>query len=301
MKIDPRRLLELLAVAKYRSISGAAEATNVSQPGLSQSIALLERELGVKVLERGRHGARLNEFGDALAFHAEALEALLHRAEDEMRMRSLGLAGSLAIGITPVTAVGLVPHALDMLLQETPGVLVSVTEGLDKEIMHMLRTRQLDLLVSRLGVGPAFSDVEEERLFAADWALITSPRHPLAGHASVKLSELQDVQWALPAGGSAFREQMERVFAVVGQRWPQHGIVTNSILAIKSAVMTTDCVTVMSPSLVEIEVAMGRLRAIPLEDVEPLQPVGLIWRRDDKMSAIAARFAKILRAIAVEA
>ncbi len=300
MKIDPRRLLDLLAVAKYRSISGAAEATNVSQPGLSQSIALLERELGVRVLDRGRHGARLNELGEALVFHAQALEALLVRANDEIRMRSLGLEGPLAVGITPVTAVGIIPRALDVLLHETPAVAVSVTEGLDREIMHMLRTRELDLLVSRLGVGPDYPDVEAERLFSADWALITGPRHPLADRSSLKLSELQDVQWVLPAGGSAFREQMERVFAAVGQSWPARGIVTNSILAIKAVVMNSDCVSIISPRLVEVEVATGRLRSIPLEDVAPLQPVGLIWRRDDKLSPIAARFAKILRGIAQE-
>ena len=300
MKIDPRRLLDLLAVAKYRSISGAAEATNVSQPGLSQSIALLERELGVRVLERSRQGARLNEVGDALIFHAEALEALLIRAQDEIRLRSLGLEGPLAIGITPVTTVGMVPRALDILLHETPGVSVSVTEGLDREIMHMLRTRQLDLLVSRLGVGPDYPDIEEERLFTADWSLITGPRHPLADRPSVKLSELQDVQWALPAGGSAFREQMERVFSSVGQHWPQRGIVTNSVQAIKSVVMNSDCVSIISPRLIEVEVALGRLHSIPLEDVAPLRPVGLIWRRNDKLSPIAARFAKILRSIAQE-
>jgi DNA-binding transcriptional LysR family regulator len=272
----------------------------VSQPGLSQSIALLERELGAKVLDRGRHGARLNEIGDALIFHAQALETLLDRASDEVRMRALGLEGPLAIGITPVTAVGMVPRALDLLLHETPGVSVSVTEGLDKEIMHLLRTRQLDLLVSRLGVGPDYPDVEAERLFAADWALITGPRHPLADRPSLRLSELSDVQWVLPTGGSAFREQMERVFASVGQGWPRRGIVTNSILAIKDVVMNSDCVSIISPRLVEVEVAMGRLRAIPLVDVRPLQPVGLIWRRDDKLSPIAARFAKILRSFAQE-
>jgi LysR family transcriptional regulator of gallate degradation len=300
MKIDPRRLLDLLAVAKYRSISGAAEATNVSQPGLSHSISLLERELGVRVLDRGRQGARLNEIGDALVFHAQALEALLARADDEIRMRSLGLEGPLAIGITPVTAVGMVPRALDILLHETPGVSVSLSEGLDREMMHQLRTRQLDLLVSRLGVGPDYPDVEEERLFAADWSLITGPRHPLAGRPSLRLSELQDVQWALPAGGSAFREQMERVFSSVGLRWPQRGIVTNSILAIKSVVMTSDCVSIISPRLVEVEVALGRLHSIPLEDVRPLQPVGLIWRRNETLSPLAARFAKILRGLAQE-
>ena len=112
MKIDPRRLLDLLAVARHGSFSGAAEATNVSQPGLSQSISQLERGLGVRLLDRDRHGARLNVFGKALAFHAQALESLLDRAKEETRLLSLGLEGLLSIGITPVTAVGLVPKAL---------------------------------------------------------------------------------------------------------------------------------------------------------------------------------------------
>jgi len=47
-------------------------------------------------------------------------------------------------------------------------------------------------------------------------------------------------------------------------------------------------------------VALGRLRSIPLEDVGSLRPVGLIWRRDEKLSPIATRFAKILRSIARE-
>lgn len=301
MKNDPRRLLDFLAVAKYRSISGAAEATNVSQPGLSQSIALLERELGLKLLDRSPHGTRLNEFGEALMFHAEALEALLQRSSEEMRRRALGLEGSLAIGITPATTVGLVPSALHLLMQESPDVLISMTEGLDEDIVHKLRTRQLDLLVSRVGIGQAYADVNEEPLFAADWTLITGPRHPLATHRSVKLGDLQEVLWALPAHGSAFREQMEGVFASVGQRWPQRGIATNSILAIKSVVMTTDCVTIMDPRLIGVEAALGRLCSVPLEDVERPKPVGLVSRRGDNLSPIAARFVKILRHLALEA
>src|SRR5437870_1313615 len=104
IRIDPRRLLDLLSVTRHGSFSGAAEATNVSQPGLSRSIALLEREVGQVVLERGRQGARLNTSGASLAFYAEALEALLERAKEDMRLRNLGLEGSLKIGVTPITA-----------------------------------------------------------------------------------------------------------------------------------------------------------------------------------------------------
>jgi DNA-binding transcriptional LysR family regulator len=300
MKIEPRRLLELLAVARHGSISGAAEAVNMSQPALSQSIALLEREVGVKVLERGRQGARLNDYGDALVFYAQALESLLGRAGEEIRMRSLGLEGTLAIGITPVTAVDLVPRCIEILTRETPNIAISVVDGLDQEITEMLRTRQLDLLVRRLGIAARHSDIEEERLLGVDWSLITAPGHPLAGRASVRLSDLADVQWVLPAGGSAFRQQMEQVFASAGLDWPARGISTNSILAIKSIVMKSGYVSVISPRLVEVEAAAGRLEVIRLEDVGPLRPVGLVWRRGEKLSPIAARFAKIIRTLAQE-
>lgn len=296
MRIDPRRLLDLLAVSRHGSFSSAAEALNVSQPGLSQSIALLEHGLGVRVLERGRHGARLTEFGEVLVFHARALESLLDRAMEETRLRSLGLEGPLAIGITPVTAAALVPQAVAMLRNETPNVSVSISEGLDDELVDLLRARVLDLVVCRL--RPGLQDLESEPLVMSDWALITSPSHPLAQRASVSLREVTGVQWVVPAGGSAFRRQMETVFASAGIEWPVRGISTNSIVAIKSIVMNTECVTAMSPALVQVECEAGRLRAVPLTDVAPLQPVGMIWRAGEDLSPIAARFANVLRAAA---
>jgi len=298
MKVDPRRLLDLLIVARHGSFSAAATATRISQPALSKSIALLEREVGVRVLERDRQGARLNVVGEALVRHAQALESLLDQAKEEMRLRSLGIEGPLSIGITPVTAVGLVPAALEFLTQQTPNVSVSVTEGLDNEIVSLLRSRELDLVVSRLGVGPHYPDIVELPLIFAGWSLITRTQHPLAGRSSISLNELSDVQWVLPAGGSAFRQQMEVVFTSAGIRWPTRGINTNSILAIKAIVMNTDCVTIMSPRLVEVECGAGRLCSVPLTDVSALRPVGLMWRRDDALSPIAARFAEILQRVA---
>lgn len=293
MRLDPRRLLALLAVARHGSFSSAAEALNVSQPGLSQSIALLERGLGVRVLERDRHGARLTEAGRALAFHARALDALLQRAKDETQLRAEGIEGPLAVGLTPITATSLLPRALAMLLRETPQVSVSLVEGLDDELVAMLRARELDLIVSRLQPGAA--GVVGEPLLTADWALVTRPSHPLAARKAIALGDITGVQWVVPAGGSAFRRQMEIVFSAAGVPWPIAGISTNSILAIKAIVMNTEGVTIMAPGLVEVECRAGYLCAVPLEEPGPAQPVGMMWRAGDEQSPIAARFMKMLR------
>lgn len=297
VKIDPRRLLDLLSVAQHGSFSAAAAAMNVSQPGLSRSIALLEREVGAKVLERGRQGAHLNAMGSALIFHAEALEALLERAREDMRLRTLGLEGAVRLGVTPITAAGIVPRALEILVKAAPRVHVSMTEGLDSEIADLLRRGHLDLVVSRIGNGSNDPELEEQELFYSDWGLITGVDHPLAARSSVRLSDLRDVRWVLPAGGSAFRQQMERVFSASDLGWPTQSINTNSILAIKAIVMSTDCVSLMARELVEVEVAAGRLRVIALEGVESQRPVGMMWRRNEKLPPIAARLVDILRRV----
>ena len=302
MKLDPRRLLDLLAIARHGSFSGAAEAINVSQPGLSQSIAQLEHGLGgIRLLERDHRGARLNEFGKSLAVHAKALESLLERAMEEIRLRSLGMDGLLSIGITPVTAVGLVPRALEVFLRASPNVQVSITEDIDDRILSMLRSRELDLIVSRLGISSDYPDIETEPLVFADWSLITRAQHPLASLSSISIKDLANAQWVVPAGGSAFRQHMESVFAVAGISWPQRAISTNSILAIKAIVMNTDCVTIMAPQLVEVECEVGRLCAIELSDMAPLRPVGLMWRAKEELPPLAARFAQDVRRLAHEA
>ncbi len=295
MRLDPRRLLDLLAVARHGSFSGAAKATHISQPSMSQSIAVLEQGLGVRVLDRDRHGARLNAAGSALLHHALALESMLERAQEETRLRSLGLEGLLTLGITPITAVGLVPQALAVLLRDSPNVSVSVTEDLDDKILSMLRSRELDLIINRLGRNPESPDLVTEPLLLADWSLIMRADHRLASLSSLSLHDLGDVQWVLPAEGSAFRRQLENLFAGSGVSWPVRAISTNSILASKAIVMSTDCVTIMSRRLVDVECEVGRLCTVELSGVGSLRPVGMTWRADEELSPIATRFAQALR------
>ena len=50
--MDPRRLKAFLVLAEEKSFHKAAERLYLSQPALTQRIQALERELGVRLLER---------------------------------------------------------------------------------------------------------------------------------------------------------------------------------------------------------------------------------------------------------
>lgn len=295
MAIEPRRMLELLAVARAGSFSGAAEQTGVSQPALSQSMAMLERELAVQLMDRGRHGARLNKYGERLAFHASALETLLNRAEEDIRRLSVGIEGEIAIGVTPITAVGVVPRALGVLLGELPNISVRMVDGLDTDLQTKLNTRQLDLVVGRLPVAAEHKDLESFPLLASRWELIVRSSHPLAEKESVSLKELASAHWVLPAGGSAFRRNLEALFINCSIPWPAPNLSTNSVMAIKAIVMSTDRVSIIAPTLVVAEKAAGLLASIPIEEAEPFSPVlGLMRRKGEQLNPIAERFAEIL-------
>ena len=128
-QIDPRQLANLLAVAQYGSFNRAAAARGLSQPALSGSIALLERRLGVTVLDRSRSGSTLNEFGRILVRRAQTVEATLLQASEEVELHKLGIEGPLRVGATPSLMLKFVPDITTQMLKESSNTAVRISEG----------------------------------------------------------------------------------------------------------------------------------------------------------------------------
>src|SRR5262245_13488720 len=176
--LDPRRLLDLLAIAEHGSYTRAATALRVSQPALSNSIAALEKALGVRVLERTRYGATLTDFGRLLANQAEALQSALARASGDVALKKGGMDGSLAIGVSPVACVDIVPDAVAALKQASPNVAVRIHELPDDQLLAQLRTGEIDLMVSPTGLMPDLPDIEREVLLRDTFVVIMRPENP---------------------------------------------------------------------------------------------------------------------------
>jgi DNA-binding transcriptional LysR family regulator len=82
--LDATRLRVLAAVARYGSVTGAAQALNYAQPSISHHIARLEAETGAKLMERAGRGVKLTEAGQLLADRAEEIIGRLDAAEVEL-------------------------------------------------------------------------------------------------------------------------------------------------------------------------------------------------------------------------
>ena len=296
MALDPRHVTLLLSIAEAGSFSAAAVALNTSQPALSNRIAALERELGAKVFERTRHGVKPTEVGLLLLRHARAVQAVLAQARREVDLKKRGADGPLAVGTTPMPAYELIPKAL----AELAGlrIALSVVEELDEVLIERLETYELDLVVATLGLERLPSSFHQELLVELPFVAVVGVNHKLAHRRAVSLRDLDNMQWALPSPGGAFRRYIEAIFLNNGVPIPQDAWTFSSAVSLKGAVQHAGCISILPRHFVRSEQRAGALKVLQLTDPSPARPIGLIYLRSRSLSPIAERFRQAVRQVA---
>lgn len=86
-----------LAIARARSLSGAARATRQSQPTMGRRLKVLERDLGHALFQRSSEGLLLTDEGDALLMHAERMEQEALAFERELAGQQQQLEGQVRV------------------------------------------------------------------------------------------------------------------------------------------------------------------------------------------------------------
>ena len=128
MKLDVRQLRNLAVVVQEGTFMRAAKALNTSQPALSRSIRLLEDQVGARLLERGRHGARPTPYGKALVLRYRRIEVELRGADYDIEALKGLHQGRLAIGATRTVASYFVAAAVSALKGTKPEIVVEIIE-----------------------------------------------------------------------------------------------------------------------------------------------------------------------------
>ena len=81
---------------------------------------------------------------------------------------------------------------------------------------------------------------------------------------------------------------------MAGLGWPKNAITTNSMIALKSIAMHSDCVTLMPKQLVELERKAGMLATVRVLEGGVSRALGISWAKDRKPSPAAEAFMRIL-------
>jgi DNA-binding transcriptional LysR family regulator len=196
--MDARRVLTFRQVARERSFSRAARSLSLTQPSVSHQVALLERELGGKLLERRPGGLRLTPAGEALLVHADAIAERFALADQQLG-EILGHQDTrLRIGAVPSALAGLVPAALQRVREQHPGALVTVEEGTADALPARVRSGELHLAVGFQDAARApdrHDGLQRHELLRERFLIALPPTHALAAQERVRLIDLADDDW----------------------------------------------------------------------------------------------------------
>ena len=183
-----RHLRAFVMVAEQLSFTRAAERLHLGQQAVSKTVAQLERELGVALLERTTHDVRLTPAGEALLGAGREAVAAADAAFALAQEVGGGLSGRVRVGVTPAVGAGDREELARVLREGAPDLSVSIREVRPGEIGPLLRGRELELVLARS--APADDALDSAPLRPTPVVLCVPAGHRLADAASVRLAQL---------------------------------------------------------------------------------------------------------------
>ena len=195
-----RQLAYLREAGRLGSFTAAAGALGVSQPALSQSLAELERRMGVPLFETAGRKRRLTSDGrEVLAFAERVLvdAAALH---DRLHALAGGEAGTLRVGMIDAASLYVLPDVIRAYRDAHREVDLQVRVDTSNVLLAQLRAFELDLVFA---IGPPDADL-------VGVEVVREPLYVYAPPAAANARKPPtDAEWALYPSGSRTRAAID--------------------------------------------------------------------------------------------
>lgn len=137
-------------VAKYQSISQAAENLLISQPAVSYQIKGLEDSLGITLFIRTKKGVTLTDEGKVLFSYVEKAIELITNGENALtNLKNLDY-GNIRIGASTTVSKHVLMPYLELFHKKYPNIDISITNNLTENLLIDLRNGNLDMLLLNL-------------------------------------------------------------------------------------------------------------------------------------------------------
>jgi DNA-binding transcriptional LysR family regulator len=264
--LDLRRLRLLRELAARGTIGAVADALSYSPSAVSQQLARLETEAGVRLLERAGRNVRLTAAAQTLVTHTDALLARIEEAEADLESTADQLTGTVRVATFQSAGLYLLAPALRRLAARHPALRVEVSDAEPETTLPSLALGALDLALGDeypFLPRPVDARLDVEPLLREQFRLMLPAAHPLAeGGAAVSLSALRDTPWAGGKADSHYGELTVRACRTLGGFEPDMRHRSNDLLMLLALVANGQAVTLL-PDLVGAE----REPAVAVRDI----------------------------------
>lgn len=252
--LDLHRLRLLREFGARGTVAAAAAAVGYTPSAVSQQLAVLEREAGVKLLARAGRGVRLTDAGRVLVGHADTLLAAAEEAEADLARASGVVAGTIRVSAFQTAVLHLVIPAVAALADEHPDLRVEIVEAEAEDALPDLRHQRLDVVIVDEYDGVPLvrpADLRRELLLREEVRLILPAGHRLArANRPPALTGLADEVWSSGQHGSGQHAMVLNSCRTMGGFEPDLRHVSNDLQILLELVRTLGVVALL-PDLVQ--------------------------------------------------
>jgi DNA-binding transcriptional LysR family regulator len=281
------RLRAFAGFVRRGSFTGAAEDLRISQPAVSKHIADMERDLGVKLIER--RSRALTAAGEFLATHVLRAEAILAQAAYGVAaLREPGM-GTLAVRASGTPGTYLLPDVIACFQQAHPGVRINFELGTSAEVVKAVRSHHAEIGVA--GGFVAAPEIEAEPLIEDEIVIVGA--RSFEGKRLTR-DDLESLTWISREEGSATSMIADEALADVGIV-PRRRLALPSWESIKRAVRRGHGIAACSRLAITEELEAETLVVIPFMPWKVRRTFSVVRIRDAALTPPAQQFLLMLR------
>jgi DNA-binding transcriptional LysR family regulator len=293
-----RDLHIFMAVVERGTMGRAASDLAISQPAVSKAIADMEHTLGLRLLDRSRHGAEPTAYGRALVRRGLAVFDELREGVKELQFLADPSAGELRIGSSEGMAAGVLPAIIREMCRRHPRIVINVAQVVFATMPYRdLHERSIDLLFGRVFEPPLEEGLVVENLFDDHVVVVVGKHHPLARVRRLNLADLAQERWILAPPSSVAGRLHAEMFALSGLELPHAPVTTISIHLALRLLASERLVAALPGSVFRFGGHERTIKVLPVKlPVQP-RPVGAIMLKNRTLSPVVQVFLECARKI----
>lgn len=289
-----RHLEVLLAIARHRSLSAAADALDISQPAVSQWLADIESALSVRLFERTRP-LQPTAYADAVIRHAQRVLNDARRTHEELEAVRMGAVGRVRIGAMSASITTLMPDVVRELARMAPRLSLLVVEDIWAGLWRRFERSELDLLVGRPDSGLEGEGLSVERLYDDPHVVICGPGHPLAKSRRPTWADVARYGLILPPASTPLHEAICATFAAAGLTPPRAALESAAHGLNHELLRRSSLLAVAPRAAARLAQSRGLVCALALPLLVDVGPLGMVWRSAQADDALLGVIAAVRR------
>ncbi|MBA3696356.1 MAG: LysR family transcriptional regulator [Methylotenera sp.] len=265
----------VVAVAKERNFSRAAEKCFVSQPALSLAIKKLEGELGILLFERSRTDVSPTPIGEKVI--AQAIRAIEEVAQikEIAKQGNNQLSGVFRLGLIYSIGPYLLPELIPILRQTAPDMPLDIEENLTGQLETQLRNGVIDAAILALPFD--VPGIKTLTLYDEKYVVMVPIGHPWAERKLIHAQDLAEQNVLLLNSGHCYSHQVLQACPDLSRKGQV--LQGNSLETIRNMVASNLGITVLPSSAATERYVNPLVKVIPFAEPVPVRRIALAWRK----------------------